>query len=29
MKNLQQFSQPNFMFIKTKWVFAIVFQSRP
>jgi parallel beta-helix repeat protein len=25
MKNLQQFSQPNFMFIKTKWVFAIVF----
>jgi len=24
MKNLQQFSQPNFMFIKTKWVFAIV-----
>lgn len=25
MKNLQQFCQPNFMFIKTKWVFAIVF----
>jgi parallel beta-helix repeat protein len=25
MKNLLQFSQPNFMFIKTKWVFAIVF----
>ena len=24
MKNLQQFFQPNFMFIKTKWVFAIV-----
>jgi parallel beta-helix repeat protein len=24
MKNLQQFSQPNFMFIKTKWVFAII-----
>ena len=25
MKNLQQFSQRNFMFIKTKWVFAIIF----
>src|SRR4030095_16965015 len=25
MKNLQQFSKPNFMFIKTKWVFDIVF----
>ena len=25
MKNLQQFLQPHFMFIKTKWVFAIVF----
>ena len=25
MKNLQQFSKPHFMFIKTKWVFAIVF----
>ena len=25
MKNLQQFSQPHFIFIKTKWVFAIIF----
>ena len=25
MKNSHHFSQPNFMFIKTKWVFAIVF----
>jgi hypothetical protein len=25
MKNLQQFFQPNFIFIKTKWVLAIIF----
>jgi len=25
MKNLQQFFKPNFMFIKTKWVLAIIF----